>query len=161
MKTIRRILVPTDFSACADEAARTALEFAERFGATLTLFHAHMPPVAAIADGGAFVPGPHTLSQLTEEAKAALERLKGELDRGTVKIDVQSIYGPSSDAIVRFAREGGYDMIVLGTHGHTGLKHLLLGSVAERVVRTASCPVMTVRHTDESIPTMVESPPVL
>ena len=161
MKPFKKILVPTDFSECAEEAATAAVDLAERFGAAVTLLHAHMPPVASVADGGAFIPGPDALAQLAEDARKSLEALKARLARHGVSIDSVSTYGPNSDTIVRYAREGGYDLIVMGTHGRTGLKHLVLGSVAERVVRTAACPVMTVRHPTAPPRSAFTSPPLL
>lgn len=138
MLAIRNVLVATDF----DDVSETALEYgralARTFGATLHLFHAiendFMRPMAV---------DPHALRE------AVLERLKDHLtddDRRTLGARaVVEMSDTPAHAIVRYARTADIDLIVTGTRGRTGVAHALAGSVAEYVVRTAPCPVLTVR----------------
>jgi nucleotide-binding universal stress UspA family protein len=86
------------------------------------------------------------LEQAASQVDTLLESLKKDAARlGVLRVTAAKSIGPPVAEIVRFAREGNYDLIVLGTHGRTGLKHALIGSVAERVVRHAHCPVLTIR----------------
>jgi nucleotide-binding universal stress UspA family protein len=145
MDTPHRILCPTDFSECATDAARYAVDLAARLGARVTLLHVYMAPVYALPDGSSFIPGPQTLAELESGARRGLEALRAQLARPEVEIDVDTADGPTAEMIATTALDEKYDLIVMGTHGRTGLRHLLLGSVAEKVVRTAACPVLTVR----------------
>lgn len=146
MTPITRILVPTDFSATSDAALAHARRLAEQFGASLHLVHAFAEPYAATgADLYGIVPLP-VREDLLRDAEARLEerlpRAEREKNGGTAEV----IHGLPATAIVRHAANIGADLIVMGTHGRGGVAHLLLGSVAERVVRTAPCPVLTIRE---------------
>jgi nucleotide-binding universal stress UspA family protein len=134
MVKLQKILVPVDFSDCANEALHFALPFARQFGATLFILYV-IPP----------------LCETNTEAhgvKSTEQSLDG-LVRQSVPIDIvaKTIVraGQPADEIVRAAEEYKTDLIVISTHGYTGWKHALFGSVAERVVRHAPCPVLTVR----------------
>jgi universal stress protein A len=150
MDLFQRILVPTDFSAPADEAARIAVDLSRRYDASITLVYVYEPPTYALPESGlAF-----TTTQL-DEAFAAFRRLLATTsdrarERGATKVETQLSYGFAAREITSLASAGAFDLIVMGTHGRTGLSHLLLGSVAERVVQTAHCPVLTVRLPDET-----------
>jgi nucleotide-binding universal stress UspA family protein len=135
-----RILVPTDFSSQADAALAHARALAAQFGATLHLLH-----ISENVFLRAVVGDPRALE---DAAHRALEdRLTpGDRARGTVTA-LETADEPAK-AIVQYAREAGIDLIVMGTHGRTGLPHMLVGSVAEQVVRTAPCPVLTLRGAD-------------
>lgn len=139
MTAITRILVPTDFSETSDAALDYAKELAATLGASIHLVHVFEDPyrVAAFAPEvyGGVSPG------LREAAIARAER---EL-RARVPESFDLLTGPTAQAIVDCAAERGADLIVMGTHGRTALAHLVLGSVAEHVVRTARCPVLTIR----------------
>jgi len=147
MIDLQRILVPTDFSKSSSNALTYAGAFAEKFGAELYLIH-------VVQDLSLFIPeavlvGPvpaPPAEQFLAAARTALERAIQGLSFPGVTIHSEVLEGSAFDAIIRFAREKDIDLIVMGTHGHTGLAHLLLGSVAEKVVRLAPCPVLTVRH---------------
>jgi nucleotide-binding universal stress UspA family protein len=147
MIDLHRILVPTDFSKSSHNALTYGAEFAARFDAELHLLH-------VVQDLALFVPEAIMLAppmvppieQFVDAARAALDRAVQELAVPNVRIIPQVAEGAPFEEIIRFAREKDIDLIVMGTHGHTGLAHLLLGSVAERVVRRAPCPVLTVRH---------------
>jgi len=140
----KTFLVPTDFSSCARIAAEEALELAKCFGGRVVFFHV-LYPLCTIAYAHEFgvslpIPSPSP-EEIEPEWKAFLSGLSLE------KIDWEkdAAEGEAATAIVRQAEHIRADMIVMGTHGRSGLPHLLLGSVAEKVVRTASCPVLTVR----------------
>jgi nucleotide-binding universal stress UspA family protein len=147
MTSITRILVPTDFSATADAALEYAFVLAERFGASLQLLHVLDDPF--VADGmaaEAYISEAPTLR--TAMLKDARERLHHRA-AARPAIETEVLFGHGARTIAEYAAERGVDLIVMGTHGRTGFAHLLLGSVAERLVRTAPCPVLTVRHPEE------------
>lgn len=145
--TVARILVPTDFSETADAALQYAKVLAGQLGASLHLLHVFSNPyeVAAYAPD-VYAPLPPSMRERAiDEAKECLEtRLNSEDEErfhGTRAI----VSGLTAPQIVKYADENAIDLIVMGTHGRRGVAHLLLGSVAEHVVRTAACPVLTVR----------------
>jgi nucleotide-binding universal stress UspA family protein len=148
--TVQRILVPTDFSEPAHEALDLAIAYAQKFGARLTLMHAHELPTYVFPD--AVMPvTPQVVAQIEQTAKEELERLAVKVRAAGVPVDTISTVGPNDAEICRFAEELGIDLIIMGTHGRTGLRHALLGSVAEKVVRRSPCPVLTVRpHATEA-----------
>jgi universal stress protein A len=144
--TITRILVPTDFSGDAEVALRYAVELAKRFGAVVELLHVVEDPLAA----GMWAAEIYTAEiaglqvNLVKDAEA---RLRGVVAGAKAPVQLLSEVrtGPAAATIVDAARDWRADLIVMGTKGRTGFAHLLMGSVAERVVRLASCPVLTVR----------------
>lgn len=134
---IRNILVATDFSPCSDQAIRAALALARHFGATLHLLH--VVPHAA-------------------ERAAALDRLGAfaEAQAEGVPFTASVAAGRPAPEIARYAAREQMDLIVLGTHGRTGLAHAVMGSVAEAVVRTAPCQVLTIRLREETRETLAQ-----
>jgi universal stress protein A len=147
MIDLRRLLVPTDFSRSSENALTYGLAFAEKFGAQVWLLHAVQDLALFIPEAVLGVPPPlPPADQFVAAARAALERVVGGLGPAGAAVRPEVAEGPAYDAIVRFARERDVDLIVMGTHGRTGLAHVLLGSVADKVVRRAPCPVLTVRH---------------
>jgi len=144
-RTITRILVPTDFSATSDVALDYAVTVAKRFGASLHLLHVVDDPFV----GGAFGSEMYITSvpamrvHLVDEAASRLSHLLPQCRRVAARTEVR--VGRPADVIREVAEEHGFDLIVMGTHGRTGMAHLLLGSVAEKIVREAPCPVLTVR----------------
>lgn len=146
MIELKRILVPTDFSEYSQQAMTYACAFAEQFDADLHVLHVLQDLVAVVPEPGVVFPPP---GDYMGELKASAERALVEIPdpawaegrtivRGTRQ-------GPPFLEIIRYAKENDIDMIVLGTHGRGGLAHVLLGSVAEKIVRKAPCPVLTVR----------------
>jgi nucleotide-binding universal stress UspA family protein len=142
---IKRILLATDFSAYSATATQYACELVTKFSAELHLLHAlevHLSPTPGFAMG-------LTLPQYLHESRAAAEQaLASVLDpqwAADHKVVHAVVEGSPKVEIVRYARSQDIDLIVLATHGRTGLTHVLMGSVAESVVRTAPCPVLTVR----------------
>lgn len=144
MRNIKKILAPTDFSESAREAIAFAVELAGKFGASLTLLHAYQTPAYLLPEGS-ILAGSDLIVDIMNRAGEALEAARHDLE-GQVPVDTLLVEGLPFVQIVSAAQEGGYDLIVMGTHGRTGLRHVLLGSVAERVVRRAHCPVLTVRQ---------------
>jgi universal stress protein A len=140
---IRHILAPTDFSDYSKKALSDALELAQTFGAKLTLLHVVEPSPYL----GEFTPpaaGADLVSNLERQASAALARVLPEAQSAQIEVIQSVVIGSPLRKIVEAAAKH-VDLIVMATHGRTGLSHLLIGSVAERVVRTAPCPVLTIR----------------
>ena len=148
MITLKRILVATDFGEASDAALAYGRELARTFGATLELLYV----TENVLTRGFGVEGyvsafPDLQRDLDEAAARQLEAMLSDEDRkdlGALAL-VLTMNSPAA-AIVAHAAESNADLIVLGTHGRGAVAHLLMGSVAERVVRTAPCPVLTVRH---------------
>jgi nucleotide-binding universal stress UspA family protein len=146
MPPISRILVPTDFSPNSREATAWAADLAGRYRASITLVHVYQP-VSMILPEGFVLKSAEDIAELLASLNAALAEAKDQLAAAApgLEVDATLLQGAPFAEIVRHARENGFDLIVVGTHGRTGLKHALLGSVAEKVVRKAHCPVLTVR----------------
>ena len=149
--TINRILVPTDFSAASDAALDFAKTVAATFGASLHLLHVFEDPyvTGAFTDASAPLPPSTRAALLDDASKRLAHRLPGD-ERTRYSATTEIVSGASAPSIVEYAQDHAIDLIVMGTHGRTGMAHLLIGSVAERVVRTASCPVLTV-HQDRTV----------
>jgi nucleotide-binding universal stress UspA family protein len=147
---ISNILVATDFSPSAAKAVATAADYARHFEAQLTILHAYRVdiPVASPLTGGGYVLPDGFFEQLAKEARLRVEKLASEVAAGGVTAVGVAIDRHPATAIVEEAKARKADLIVMGTRGLTGIKHLALGSVADRVVRTAPCPVLTVGHDD-------------
>ncbi len=143
MLKIETILCPTDFSECSQAALLVALDLARVLGARVQLTHVFQTPVYV---GWEDSPAALTATtQFLEQARAqAVQHLNELRDShvGDVPIETAQVDGAPQSKIVELAAHA--DLIVMGTHGRTGVSHLVLGSVAERVVRTAPCPVLTV-----------------
>jgi universal stress protein A len=146
MKRLRRILHATDFSAASKRALDMAVEFARQNKADLLLVHVLVPHIAYPADTDA---DPEIYIELERsarrQAQSSIEALVAKLKRAKVKATAVLLKGTAHGQIVRAAKYRRADMIVIGTHGRTGISKLLMGSVAGRVIAEASCPVLTVR----------------
>jgi nucleotide-binding universal stress UspA family protein len=141
---MRHILVPTDFSEGSTEAFETALDMARDSGARLTLFHVHHVPTMVFPD--VILPlTPELMQNVQHSADLVLDQLRERAVAAGVDTDCKTTFGSTHTEIIDAAEELGVDLIVIGTHGRGGLSHALLGSVAEKVVRKAPCPVLTVR----------------
>ncbi len=146
MITIRRILVPIDFSDFARPAVRYAAELAEKFAAELVLLHVIPDAVLALPDAVMPTLVPATdLAELTEAGKEGLAHVIAaeKLERLNPRAEVR--IGSAAEEIIAAARDLHADLVCISTHGRSGLARVLLGSVAEHVVRQAPCPVLTVR----------------
>ena len=141
-----RILVASDFSEHSARAVSLATGLAVRFGARLDLVHAFGLPVVTASPYDVVLTGA-ILDEAREQARRSLAEAAREPSAAGVEVEVHLAHTPAPEAITGQARELAADLIVMGTHGHTGLKHTLLGSVAERTLRTAPCSVLTVKAT--------------
>jgi universal stress protein A len=147
MVNIQGILHPTDFSQPAAQAFVVARALARDHGATLILLHAVQRPIASLA-GMPVVPPPPL--QIDREALQAQLRAIAAANP-QVRIECRLVEGEPASAILDVAREAACDVIVMGTHGWTGLSRLLMGSVAEKIVRCATCPVLTLKTPARSV----------
>jgi nucleotide-binding universal stress UspA family protein len=153
MLSIGKILVPTDFSACSSEALRWARIVGAKFGARIDVLHVWEPPRYVIPEIAIQMPGEPQQSLLDFAKAEASKEMEAFISPGSdqsppVQARLQS--GDPTDTIIQLAESDRYDLIIMGTHGRTGISHLLLGSVAEKVVRRAPCPVMTIRQCERS-----------
>lgn len=140
---LKQILIPIDFSDYSDQALRWGVSLAQKYGAQLLLLHV-IPEVLEEVSARESA-GEQLVIDLTAEVEAQLHEIARQGLKEGVAVDVRVADGEPADAILRMARQEKVDLIVMGTHGRTGLSHLLLGSTAEAVVRAAACPVFTVR----------------
>jgi universal stress protein A len=137
MLTIKTILHPADFSERSDQAFRLACSLARDHGARVILLHVAAPPATAI--GGVMTPEPGGHEDCWEQLR------RRQPDDPHVPVERLLAVGSPGEAILRAVRETHCDLVVMGTHGRTGMGRLLMGSVAEEVVRKAPCPVLTVK----------------
>jgi nucleotide-binding universal stress UspA family protein len=143
---IKRILVPMDFSSHAERALEYAVEMAKPFKAEVAVVHVFEPIYYAAPDlAGAGPALGAIIDEQQKSARAQLQRLEARYAKRRVALRGFLQTGPPAPAIGDTAKRFKADLIVMGTHGRTGLAHVLLGSVAEQVVRTAPCPVLTLR----------------
>jgi nucleotide-binding universal stress UspA family protein len=145
MTLFQTILVPTDFSPHAAKALELAIELAKEQGAALCLAHVYdLLPYATVPEGMPMY-DPGVLSQLRDDLAKLLATSKEQaLKAGVERVDAKLLDGQPFREIVRLAEQLPAQLIVMGTHGRGGIAHALVGSVAERVVRKAPCPVITV-----------------
>lgn len=143
----KKILFCTDFSENSNPARHCAVEYAKAFGAKLSILHVVNPSPLGYPLFEERIPVDMAALQETiqQSVQEELERVAKECGRDLTQVKAHYRVGEAASEIVRFADEESVDLIVVGTHGWTGLKHLVLGSTAENVVRKAKCPVLTVR----------------
>jgi universal stress protein A len=145
---IKSILVPVDFSPCSDRAFHMALGLAQKFDASLHLLHvvefsAVMPPGWALEY---FPPNFEEMqADVVADVNRRMEAYRAQLEAAHVPVTTTVLTGHATTRIVEAAGGSDVDLLVMGTHGRSGFSHLLMGSVAERVMRTSPCPVLTVR----------------
>jgi nucleotide-binding universal stress UspA family protein len=143
-RSIKRILAPTDFSETSSEAVTTAIAFARAFGASIELIHVAveaayvMPPPIDVATV------PIDMTRMLDRARESLEAEEARVRAAGAPVVSTLLAGRPDAEVVAHAEKVGADLIVMGTHGRSGLPHVLLGSVAERVVRHARCPVLII-----------------
>jgi universal stress protein A len=147
--TYARILVPTDFSECSKRSTSYAERFALRFNAALFLVHVFDPSHYPITGHEYAKPSSELVKSQADIAEGAtavgLAKMESELRNRGVAAEAYQREGCPFDEIVKMAKYLKVDLIIIGSHGRTGLAHLLIGSVAERVVEHAQCPVLVVR----------------
>lgn len=143
MVQLRNILIPTDFSDYASVAIEYGSTLADAFAAKVHLIHVLETHLSAVPVFG----GGLAVSSNVSESKSTAQKMLAELAEGR-DMTLCTLDGPPFLEILRYAEQHDIDMIVMGTHGRSGLEHVLLGSVAERIVRKSACPVLTIRHPD-------------
>ena len=146
MIEIRKILAPTDFSAHAENAVRYACGLANRLGAELHLLHV-LSEIVPTGPDPLLTPvlPPEYYRETEAESRQALAKLLEPSWGAPQVVEFAVRWDSPVEGIVGAARDAAIDLIVIATHGRTGLSHVLLGSVAERIVREAACPVLTIR----------------
>lgn len=145
MTTFQRILVATDFSETSSHAVKYAIEMARTFGAELHVLHVLETEIPLMVDGIAYLP-PHLIEEIEKGAATQLEQVIPPEERNNLSVILSLRRGSAFMEIIGYARDQQMDLIVMGTHGRGALSHVLLGNVAEKVVRKAPCPVLTIRH---------------
>ena len=148
MITLKRILVATDFGEAADTALAYGRALARTFDASLDVLHVAEDVATRMLAGEMYVAVPQTLQDEVEAAarqQLEVRLIDNDPDPLPVRRVVLVSNAPAA-SIVMYAKDVGIDLIVMGTHGRGPMAHLLMGSVAERVVRLAHCPVLVVRH---------------
>ncbi len=150
MSFTQKILAPTDFSPASALALDAAAILAKQFGASITLLYVYDPtllsPLYAVPGAGAVMEIAPLAVGFEDNVRREMERLRDARLAGVATVDLFVRQHPNAaEGICEAATEAGADLIVLSTHGRTGLSHMLIGSVAERVVRHAPCPVLTLR----------------
>lgn len=151
----KRVLWPTDFSELSLRGGRYARGFCEQFGAELHIIHVVPPPLSP--DVSMVVPAevPVAVSEpeLIEGSQAALDKLVEEHFGDYDKVVTKVCFGNPWPSICAYAKDNQIDLIIVTTHGRTGLGHVLIGSTAERIVQHAPCPVLTVKHSEKDFVT--------
>ncbi len=155
--TPKHFLVPTDFSPYADQALTYAIELAHALDARLTLLHVfdllhvcHLTPLTVEETPFSYFDA--YLQEIESDAQQQMQASLAHVHRAGLRGDSVIVQGVVFDTIVEIARAKKADLIIMGTHGRTGVQHVLLGSVAERVVRLAPCPVLVVRRPTNDSP---------
>jgi nucleotide-binding universal stress UspA family protein len=145
MKPFHKLLVPVDFSMHSKEVLQVAADLGRRYEASITVVHVCEHQLFSVPESFRLY-DPTQLPRMMDHLRQLLENTRHDLRAAAaMSVDTALLQGTPFAEIVRFAQEGNYDLIVMGTHGRTGLAHALLGSVAERVMRVAPCAVLTVR----------------
>ncbi len=142
MIQLKRVLLPTDFSELSSEATNYACALVEQFEAELHMLHVHER--ITISEFGMGIDLERLMGEAEKAAEAQMEKVLDEEWKDGRTVVTATVEGPPFLEIIRYAREHEIDLIVMATHGRSGVSHMLIGSVAEKVVRKAPCPVLTV-----------------
>ena len=147
MLTLKTVLVPTDFSDASESALRYGKAMAEKFGAALHVVHVMEDLLAHAWAAEVYVSSmPQLRDEIEKESRQRLEALLTGTERKSLRGETALLAGNPFLEIIRYAKAHEIDLIVMGTHGRGPIAHMLLGSVAEKVVRKSPCPVLTVRE---------------
>jgi nucleotide-binding universal stress UspA family protein len=144
MKPIEKILVPFDGSQHSNEAVACAADLARRYHASLLILYVDHPLTYALPEGYAVVTPEQAASIRAGFERDVASARNAAANGGAIQVDTLVQRGDPATEIVRTAADGPFDLIVMGTHGRSGVKRALLGSVTENVVRQSACPVLTV-----------------
>jgi nucleotide-binding universal stress UspA family protein len=148
MLQLETLLVPTDFSADAETALNEAISLAKSLGSRIHLIHIYHLPAYAAAPWGYSYPT-DLFTEVRQHVAARMAEEQKRVEAEGISTSTEVVEGAPSESIVECAGRIGADLIVMGTRGLTGIKHVVLGSVAERTLRHAPCPVMTVKAPEE------------
>lgn len=143
---IDRILCPTDFSTLSEKGVSYAIDLAQRYNADLKLIHVYGLPTYFAVPEGAVIPSAAYAADRSNELQRMMDSTLAKLKGRQAKMRGEIKLGVSYDEIVREADDWNADLIVMASHGYSGLTHAILGSVTERVLRLAHCPVLVVRN---------------
>ena len=155
MIALKRILVPTDFSETAAVALKYAKALAEAFSsASLHVLHVLEDPLPGWKPPGHVAPVLKIRVNMEEDARVQIDKLLSEVERQRFHAQLVTVWGSPFVEIIRYAKAHDIDLIVMGTHGRGPIVHMLMGSVAEKVVRKAPCPVLTARLPEHELPTL-------
>jgi nucleotide-binding universal stress UspA family protein len=148
---VRSILLPTDFSECGNYALPYATSLARKFGASIIFLHVIEPIVPSVGYSGMTEPLPiaDISDRLEDSAERELPKFAECEECAGLEVEEMIVHGEAASEIVRVAKDREIDLIVVSSHGRTGLGRILFGSTAEAVVRHASCPVLVVKPTQE------------
>jgi universal stress protein A len=144
VKKIKKILLPTDFSELSLAAVEYATTIARLSGAKIFLVHV-MPPDPLFGIKNLRLTSAEVAGEIEEDAKARMEKITAKYFRGFPSVEPRLLSGAAHDALFRFLELEKIDLVVMATHGRSGLSNVLLGSVAERIVRHSPVPVLTVK----------------
>jgi nucleotide-binding universal stress UspA family protein len=143
--TVHHVLVPLDFSIYAEQALDYAIALAQKLQARVTLLHVIQPPLVAGADMGVW-PSPAFIDDLETAITGDMEGYLARVTAAGLAGEIAVVHSVPFQEILDTAKARQVDLIIMGTHGRTGLTHVFLGSVAEKVVRLAPCPVLVARQ---------------
>jgi universal stress protein A len=143
-RAIKRILVPIDFSELSSEMITTAIDFALVFHATIDLAHVYVDPMYVLPPPVDLAIFPYDMGQVMTRAQQGLDAAAERLRAAGVTYETTLLSGRAGPEIVAHAKKTGANLIVMGTHGRGGIEHAILGSVTERVVHHAPCPILVV-----------------
>jgi nucleotide-binding universal stress UspA family protein len=147
--SLKQILVPIDFSDYSKKALKYAFRFAEQFGASLALLYVVEPTVYPADFSFGQVGFPNVEDELRKKGEEELQTMIAETLKGLVPASAVVKTGLPFVEVTAYAAEHDIDLIIVATHGHTGVEHILFGSTAEKIVRKASCPVLVVREKEK------------
>jgi nucleotide-binding universal stress UspA family protein len=143
---VKKILFPTDFSEYSNHALKYAVALSERFKAKLVVLHVCEHPIAGTGIEAYHLAVPEYVVDLEQQERKALDALTAELRERHLDVEPVFIIGKAYQEIVKAAKQREVDVITMATHGSKGISHFVFGSTAEKVVRLAPCPVLTVKH---------------
>jgi nucleotide-binding universal stress UspA family protein len=141
---MKTILVPTDFSEPSERALGSAIDFARAFQAGIELVHVYVEPTYVLPPPVDVATFPFIAADVLSKVQEGLDRERERVRAAGIACETTALTGRAAPEIVSHARKIGADMIVMGTHGRSGIEHAILGSVAERVVHHSPCPVLVV-----------------
>jgi nucleotide-binding universal stress UspA family protein len=147
MIQFERILFPTDFSDSAENASQYVISLAKKYGSKIHVLHV-VEPFTYTSDFGIDYSAQYREMEVT--AKRLIGEIIASLKKSSLDAEGAVLSGEPFVEIIRYARQENADLIVMATHGRTGIEHVLLGSVAEKVVRKSPCPVLTVKKTGQT-----------